>query len=397
MSIQKPFSAVPIGEVSEVNPKGPGKAELKPDAELDFLPMADLHEDGSVHVAVRRRYEEVAKGYTAFKEGDVLIAKITPCFENNKIGVAKVKTEWAFGSTEYHVLRPSGRVDASYLTHFLRQDSVRNEGEKRMTGSGGQRRVPKAFIEDLQIPLPPLEEQRRIAAILDQADALRRLCRRALDKLNTLGQAIFHEMFGDGLPSNTSVRLGDVASKIGSGATPRGGDSAYKSEGIPLIRSMNVRDGAFSNKGLAFIDDEQASKLDNVIVEANDVLLNITGASVARVCIAPGDMNGARVNQHVAIIRCDDSLLPEFLEAFLLLPSIKAKLLNIAEAGATRQAITKAQIQDFQVPKFDPSEQKAFVERRKLISNQRARMHTQEIAYEALFASLQHRAFKGEL
>lgn len=290
------------------------------------------------------------------------------------------------------VVQPGPDLFPAYAEHALRVFSpvslVKDEAYPSI-------RLPE--ISGLKIPLPPLEEQRRIAGILDQADALRRLRSRALDKLNTLGQAIFHEMFGDGLPSNTNVRLGDVTLKIGSGATPRGGDSAYKSEGIPLIRSMNVRDGVFSNKGLAFIDDEQASKLDNVIVEANDVLLNITGASVARVCIAPRDMNGARVNQHVAIIRCEDSLLPEFLEAFLLLPSIKAKLLNIAEAGATRQAITKAQIQDFQVPKFDPSEQKAFVERRKLISNQRARIRTQEIAYEALFASLQHRAFKGEL
>ena len=108
-------------------------------------------------------------------------------------------------------------------------------------------------------------------------------------------------------------RLGSLTTKIGSGATPKGGDSAYKKSGTPLIRSMNVRDGHFSEKGLAYIDDEQAGKLNNVIVREGDVLLNITGASVARVCRAPKYMDEARVNQHVSIIRVDGSLSPQFL------------------------------------------------------------------------------------
>jgi len=352
-------------------------------------------EKAITEVQTVRAVEAPSRARQIVRAGDILVSTVRPNL--NAVAVVPDDLDGATASTGFTILRPNERkLSGNFLFHWVRSPAFITEMIRQATGQSYPA-VSDKIVKASRIPLLPLSEQKRIAEILDQADALRRLRSRALDKLNTLGQAIFHEMFGDGLPSNTTVRLGDVTSKIGSGATPRGGDSAYKSEGIPLIRSMNVRDGAFSNKGLAFIDDEQASKLDNVIVEANDVLLNITGASVARVCIAPRDMNGARVNQHVAIIRCDDSLLPEFLEAFLLLPSIKAKLLNIAEAGATRQAITKAQIQDFQVPKFDPSEQKAFVERRKLISNQRARMHTQEIAYEALFASLQHRAFKGEL
>jgi hypothetical protein len=86
MSARQAYPSVPIGEISEVNPKGPKKGELTSDFEADFLPMADLHEDGSMAVTNRRPYSEVAKGYTAFKRGDVLLAKITPCFENNKLG-----------------------------------------------------------------------------------------------------------------------------------------------------------------------------------------------------------------------------------------------------------------------------------------------------------------------
>jgi type I restriction enzyme S subunit len=99
--------------------------------------------------------------------------------------------------------------------------------------------------------------------------------------------------------------LSNVCTKIGSGATPRGGKESYKKEGISLIRSQNILDFIFSNDGLAFIDESQAEKLDNVTIEARDVLLNITGDSVARVCQVPNEYIPARVNQHVAIVRAN--------------------------------------------------------------------------------------------
>ena len=102
-------------------------------------------------------------------------------------------------------------------------------------------------------------------------------------------------------------KLKDLTTKIGSGATPTGGGNAYKLEGISLIRSQNVLDFRFSYDGLALIDNEQAYSLKNVIVTRNDVLLNITGDSVARVCKVPIEVLPARVNQHVAIIRADET------------------------------------------------------------------------------------------
>lgn len=145
--------------------------------------------------------------------------------------------------------------------------------------------------------------------------------------------------------------LRELTTKIGSGATPRGGRDSYKSDGIPLIRSMNVHDGIFLTKGMAYLDLEQAKSLDNVELETGDVLLNITGASVARVCRLPEQFKGGRVNQHVAIIRTKHTLLhPHFLEHFLICPETKAKLLSIATSGATREAITKSAIEDLCVP-----------------------------------------------
>jgi type I restriction enzyme S subunit len=149
----------------------------------------------------------------------------------------------------------------------------------------------------------------------------------------------------------TTALLREVTTKIGTGATPRGGSDSYKATGVPLIRSLNVYDDGFREEGLAYLDDEQASRLDHVIVQEGDVLLNITGASVARCCVAPAQYLPARVNQHVSIIRPrPDVLCHRFLRYLLIAGDYKKRLLDTGEGGGTtRQAITKAQLQDFRI------------------------------------------------
>ena len=148
------------------------------------------------------------------------------------------------------------------------------------------------------------------------------------------------------------VRLGDCCEKIGSGATPKGGKDAYLEVGpYRLIRSQNIYNDGFYPAGLVFISDEQAQKLDGVAVQQDDVLLNITGDSVARVCLALAQYLPARVNQHVAIIRPSSKILDSrFLRYFLASPYQQDLMLGLAGAGATRNALTKGMIEDFKVP-----------------------------------------------
>ena len=158
-----------------------------------------------------------------------------------------------------------------------------------------------------------------------------------------------------------TTKLGPLCRKIGSGATPRGGKDVYLASGpFSLIRSQNVHNNRFADEGLAFISKEQADDLSNVEVSAGDVLLNITGDSVARCCQAPRHVLPARVNQHVAIIRPDaDNLDPTFLRYFLVSPQMQEQMLTLAGAGATRSALTKGMIENFDVPKPDITEQRA--------------------------------------
>ena len=142
-------------------------------------------------------------------------------------------------------------------------------------------------------------------------------------------------------------KLKELTDKIGSGATPRGGEQAYKKDGISLIRSQNILDFGFNYKNLAKIDDKQAKELNNVEVKENDILINITGDSIARVCIVPNDVLPARVNQHVSIVRCNNKIDSNFLLCYLFF--LKNYLLTICRVGGTRNALTKEALEKLEI------------------------------------------------
>lgn len=186
------------------------------------------------------------------------------------------------------------------------------------------------------------------------------------------------------------TELKNLTVKIGSGATPRGGQEAYKTEGISLIRSQNILDFSFSTNGLAFIDDEQARQLQNVEIQEKDVLINITGDSVARVCMVPAETLPARVNQHVAILRADSKKLdPDYLLYYLLNPVIKRHLLRLSSDGATRNALTKSNLEELIIsaPK-DIIKQREIAEKIKLLDSKISLLRKQNETLEELAQTL---------
>lgn len=187
-----------------------------------------------------------------------------------------------------------------------------------------------------------------------------------------------------------SEPLSSLTLKIGSGSTPRGGDSVYITEGTSLIRSQNVYNYEFSMDGLVYIDEKTAEKMKGVSVEKDDVLVNITGDSVARCCIVQGTVLPARVNQHVAILRTDPKkLLPHFLAFYMVSPYMQAKLLSWAGTGGTRKALTKGMLEGFEVPLPPVDVQAKIVEKIKnyndLIENNRRRIQLLEESAHLLY------------
>jgi type I restriction enzyme S subunit len=224
--------------------------------------------------------------------------------------------------------------------------------------------VDRNVLHELKVRCPERESQEAIASILSAYDDLIENNRRRMALLEESARLLYREWFDrlrfpgheharivGGLPEGwRRMPLGEITTKIGSGATPRGGEASYFSEGIPLIRSLNVYDDRFDDEGLAFIGEDQAAALANVTVESRDILLNITGASVARCCMAPERYLPARVNQHVMIIRVDAAeASPFFVHAAINSDERKRQLLSYAQKGSTREALTKEMMAAFEI------------------------------------------------
>lgn len=251
----------------------------------------------------------------------------------------------------------------SYLVFAFREPSF----QARMRSGADQGTRPYIGIRaqrSLKILFPEFHIQRRIAEILAAYDNLIENNRRRIALLEESARLLYQEWFVhlrfpgyehtpiiDGLSENWIIEnIGNITTKLGSGITPRGGESSYLSEGTPLIRSLNVYDDKFQDKGLAFLSEEQAASMVGVTVESKDILLNITGASVARCCLAPERYLPARVNQHVMIIRVN----PEKANPFFVYRAInsderKRQLLSYAQKGSTREALTKDMIARFEI------------------------------------------------
>jgi len=191
------------------------------------------------------------------------------------------------------------------------------------------------------------------------------------------------------------ISLGKITSKIGSGATPKGGGNAYKSEGISLIRSQNILDFSFSENGLAFIDEHQADELRNVEVFEDDILINITGESVMRCCIVPNKYLPARVNQHVSIIRPISELAAtQFV--YYYLHSIKPELHSMAEIGCTRRALTKGMLEELYILLPPLPEQKAIASVLSNLDDKIGLLHRQNKTLEAMAETLFRQWFVEE-
>ena len=336
------------------------------------------------------------------RKGDILYTRVGSFGE---AAILEKDTEFSI-FVSLTLIRTKDEILNSFLKHYLNSHTVKTLAKNSVSGSGvGNLNV--GTVREFLIPIPPLSEQKRIVSIVDQAfegiDRAIANTKKNLANAHELFESYLNAIFTQEGNSWVEKKLGKLASKIGSGATPRGGQNSYQTEGISLIRSLNVHDRRFKEKDLAFLDDKQAEKLANVIVEEGDVLLNITGASIARSCISPTEHLPARVNQHVAIIRPDPSQISyRFLNYLITSRPYKEKLLFTGDkAGATRQALTKAQIQDFSIHFPSLCEQGIIITKLDLLE---VETHRLEAIYRRKLAALNElkqailqKAFTGEL
>lgn len=394
------MNTVALGDVAEINPRLPEKPGS--DEMVSFLPMASLRTDGTTEGGEERRFGEVSKGYTPFLDGDLLVAKITPCFQNNKIGQARIGRRFGVGSSEYHVVRPRPDIaDARYVLHFLRRDQVRLEGERRMTGSGGQRRVPVSFLQELDLPLPPLHQQRRIAAILDQADRLQQLRLDAVVALDRLVPSLYSSMFGnpeEAIRSGRTVVLSDVVAELQGGRSLVADDPTLESRNR-VLKISSVTSGSFRSDESKPLPNDYIPAEDH-FVRAGDLLISrantreLVGA-VALVESAPSNL--VLPDKLWRFVWRDPSAVePLFVHAMLRTPAMRRQLSERASGtGGSMKNISKAKLQSMPLVWPNIAEQRLFADRVRAVRSHRA--HHASAAELPLRSTLATRAFSGQL
>lgn len=187
---------LPLSELCEINPPKREVADLKEDTIVSFIPMANVSENGEIDLSETRNLGEVYKGFTYLKENDVLFAKITPCMENGKGAIAKNLTnEVGFGSTEFHVLRPKEGITSEWLYYLTTLPNFRQQAEKNMTGSAGQKRVPKQFFDKYKVNKPTIESQEEFKKIILKINSQKEMLKKSLAILDTNFQSLMQRAF----------------------------------------------------------------------------------------------------------------------------------------------------------------------------------------------------------
>jgi type I restriction enzyme, S subunit len=316
-----------LAEVCEIKPpKGEAKRKLKDKDLVSFVPMEDLGVNRKfLESKVERRFGEVAGSYTYFADGDVLLAKITPCFENGKLGIARALTNGiGFGSSEYFVLRPNAPLSSEYLYYFLSQDSFRAEGERTMSGAVGHKRVSKEFLERCQIPLPSLAEQQSIVALLDETfGGLATATANAEQNLKNareLFNSVLNAEFSAGYQVWPKEQLVHVCHKIQDGAhhSPKVTYPGREPNTFPYITSKNVRNNYMDLTDLGFVGPEfHESIYPRCNPELGDLLLTKDGASTGNVTLNTLDEPFSLLSS-VCLIKTDSSRIsPAFLKYYI--------------------------------------------------------------------------------
>lgn len=450
------WAATPLCDIAEINPRL-DRSDLSDELEVSFVPMPAVEAGtGAVDVSAPRTFGEVRKGYTAFREGDVLFAKITPCMENGKMAVAPaLRNGLGFGSTEFHVLRPRKGVDAKYLYYFVSSEQFRHDAEHNMTGAVGQRRVPTNWLSSQPMHFPPTPEQKRIVAkieeLFSELDKGVESLKTAREQLKVYRQAVLKHAFEGKLtahwreenphllesPSQIVARLNkeraaDTTSKSNKLQLPRlcddsdlpklpegwawvgyGGlcqrirngisEKPKGDSGAPIFRISAVRPMELVMDDVRFIDDRNG-RYDDYRLERGDLLFTRYNGSRAYVGVCAeyqGDGGHLFPDKLIQTRLAVGSVLPAYLEAALACGSSRSFIERRIRTTAGQSGVSGADIRSIPVPLCHPDEQALIVKavRQALDGASRIGEEIERALRRAdvLRQSILKRAFSGQL
>ncbi len=297
------------------------------------------------------------------------------------------------------IIRPLQTVCPRYLMHWLHSEQAKHQiSAAQVTGTITNLSLTE--ISDLQVPLPPIEGQRRIAAILDKAEALRAKRREAIAKLDTLAQSLFFEMFGDPgcNPKGWHARaLSDVSYVKGGKRLPKGEEYATGRTAFPYIRVTDFQDGSIDHEHLVYLKPETQVRISRYTVQPGDIIISIAG-SIGQIADVPPTLAGANLTENAAkiIAKCTGVYNPKYLAALLRTAPLQEQIRSHT-GQVTIGKLALFRIEQIHVPIAPLCLQNRFAQIREQIEISKRKLAASNLRCEHLFASIQHRAFRGEL
>lgn len=367
------------------------------DEEFDLysIPAFDL---GEPEVVMGRAIGSVKQ---IVRPGDVLLSRIVPHIRRAWV-VGEDRGRRMIASGEWIVFRGDA-VEPKYLRHVLVGDRFHSELMRTVSGVGGSLlRARPAYVAKIKIPLPPLPEQRRIAEILDKADALRAKRRAALAQLDTLTQSIFLDMFGDPATNPKGWARPSLAELLNGAEVFVDGDWVESKDQDPegevrLIQLADIGDGVYLDKSARFLTKQTALRLKCTPLKVDDVLVARMPDPLGRACLFPGDERESVTVVDVCIIRpATEGPHPVWLMCCINTSAFRSQIVREA-TGTTRERISRGNLTKLRVISPPRELQESFVRQYRTVSDLRARQRASLEELDGLFASLQHRAFRGEL
>lgn len=383
---------------------------------VPFVGMTHINQETGFNSKYElKHFEQVKKGYTKFGKDAVLIAKITPCTENNKTALFDF-LDGGFATTEVYPVHPLQNISSIYLLYFIRSQHVRNLLISQMEGATGRQRVPLKALQQIRIPLPPLDEQKRIVKKLDallsrideaivhlneSLELAEALFASSLDKIfNPLGSTKNTEGTYD-LPEGWEwKKLGEITNLITKGTTPTTIGFNYENNGINFIKIESIMNDKITSSSIkSFISSTAHEKLFRSQLKEYDILFSIAG-SIGTSALVTKDILPANTNQALAIIRGYlDYAIPNYL--LNALRSNLSELTKSKKRGGALQNISLIDIKNTKIPLPPLEEQKRISNKLDQISANnkilKEKVQSQIDDLNALKASLLDAAFKGEL
>lgn len=338
------MSEIPLSKIAEINPSVDVPAGLSYGDAVSFIPMGDVSEAGEWTDKQTRPLAAVTNGFTAFHDGDVLVAKITPCLENGKgAHVAGLNNGIGFGSTEFHVLRAKAGHDARFIFHVTQSACFRQAAEGQMVGSAGQKRVPREFFDKFCVPRFAPSEQHQIAEALDCMGTAIRETEEIIKKLKAAKQGLLHDLLTRGIDDNGELRPAQSEAQHFYKKSPLGwipkewdtkqfgellaavdpamrsgpfGSALLKEElvenGVPLLGIDNVHVERFVTDYQRFVSPKKFAELSRYSVRPLDLMITIMG-TVGRCCLVPETIGQALSSKHTWTVSLDQEKYSPYL------------------------------------------------------------------------------------